>query len=606
NCEEVLGKNFWAVCPEWISSPFYQQCQRSLGQSAPIRFEQFLGLPDAWFEISLYPTSSGVTVYLQSIAERKQLESALQLDNCAQDLSSPPLASVHHQEQSWKALLDHSPDVISRLDRNLRYVYTNRAIEQVTGLRPAAFIGKTHAELGLSEQSSPRWDRTLLLAFETGEEQFLEFEFLTPFGLRVYQSRVVPEMNAQGTADYVLVVSRDVTEIKQVEKKRLQLIREQTARAEAERANRIKDEFLAVLSHELRSPLNPILGWARLLRTRPHDTTTLNRALEIIERNARIQTQLIEDLLDVSRILRGKITLKECSVDLSAIATSAIETVQLAAEAKGVVIHPCYEANVGKVLGDPDRLQQVIWNLLSNAVKFTPLGGRIEIRLEQAGSQAQITVIDNGIGIAPNFLPHVFDYFRQADSSTTRSVGGLGLGLAIVRYLVELHGGMVTAESPGEGQGARFTVKLPILNVPLNDEQQPQSPIQLSTLERIRVLVVDDEADSREFIAFVLEQQGAIAKTVESASEALQVFSQFRPDVLISDIGMPETNGYMLMRQIRALDDTHNVIAIALTAYASEDDQQQAYQAGFQRHVAKPIEPEKLVAIVANLVEQVK
>ncbi|HEY9599006.1 MAG TPA: ATP-binding protein, partial [Cyanophyceae cyanobacterium] len=544
--------------------------------------------------------------YLQSISERKQLESALQLENPAQDESPPSLNSLHHQEQPWKALLDHSPDVISRLDRNLRYVYTNRAIEQVTGLVPAAFIGKTHAEMGLSDQISPRWDRALCLAFETGEEQFLEFEFLTPSGWRVYQSRIVPEVNAQGMAEYVLVLSRDVTERKQVEKKRLQLIREQTARAEAERANRIKDEFLAVLSHELRSPLNPILGWASLLRTRPHDATTLNRALEIIERNARIQTQLIEDLLDVSRILRGKITLKECSVDLSMIATSAIETVQLAAEAKGVVIHPYYEANVGKALGDPDRLQQVIWNLLSNALKFTPSGGRIEIRVEQVGSQAQITVSDNGAGISPNFLPHVFDYFRQADSSTTRSVGGLGLGLAIVRYLVELHGGMVTAESPGEGQGARFTVKLPILNVALNDEQQPQSPIQLRTLERVRVLVVDDEADSREFIAFVLEQQGAIAKTVESASEALQVFSQFRPDVLISDIGMPETNGYMLMQQIKALEGTQDMIAIALTAYAGEDDQQQAYQAGFQRHVAKPVEPEKLVAIVANLVEQVK
>ncbi|MBD1879142.1 AAA family ATPase [Coleofasciculus sp. FACHB-T130] len=383
---------------------------------------------------------------------------------------------------------------------------------------------------------------------------------------------------------------------------------ERTARSAAEAANRVKDEFLAVLSHELRTPLNPILGWAKLLRSRKFDAATSDRALETIERNAKLQTQLIEDLLDVSRILQGKLSLNVYPVDLVSTIEAAIETVRLAAEAKSIQIQTILEPDVGQVSGDANRLQQVVWNLLANAVKFTPAGGQVAIALEQVGSQAQIRVTDTGKGIAPEFLPYVFDYFRQEDGTTTRTFGGLGLGLAIVRHLVELHGGTVSVSSPGEGQGATFLIKLPCLQ---NDrERQSDEKDNLSVLtfdslplSGLQILVVDDDADMREFLCFLLEQYGATVTSVASAVAALTTLSQSQPNVIISDIGMPEINGYMLMRQVRSLkpDQGGNIPAIALTAYAAEMDYQQAIAAGFQQHISKPVEPEALVKAIASL-----
>jgi PAS domain S-box-containing protein len=384
---------------------------------------------------------------------------------------------------------------------------------------------------------------------------------------------------------------------------------ERQARAEAEQANRIKDEFLAVLSHELRSPLNPILGWSRLLQTRPFDQAETKRALETIERNAKLQTQLIDDLLDVSRILRGKLVLDGCPTNLVNVINAAFETVRLSAETKDIAIQKVVEGEVGLTLGDAGRLQQVVWNLLSNAVKFTPEGGQIEIRLEQIDNQAQIQVIDTGKGIAPEFLPHVFEYFRQEDGATTRRFGGLGLGLAIVRHLVELHGGTVQAASLGEGKGSTFTVRLPLLRN--TDAQIDTTDIRdlsfsiCQPLTNVQVLVVDDEPDSRELVASVLEQAGATVMTATTAPEALTMLMRSKPNVLLSDIGMPEIDGYMLMQQVRALPAEHGgqVPAIALTAYAGEIDQQQALAAGFQQHLAKPIEPEALVRAIATLVK---
>jgi signal transduction histidine kinase len=385
---------------------------------------------------------------------------------------------------------------------------------------------------------------------------------------------------------------------------------QQLARTQAESANRIKDEFLAVLSHELRSPLNPILGWTRLLRSRKLDEKATAHALATIERNAKLQTQLIEDLLDVSRILQGKLSLNVCPVNLPSIIKAAMETVRLAAEAKSIEIQMRFEPGIGQVSGDSTRLQQVVWNLLSNAVKFTPIGGQIEITLEQIGSEAQIQVSDTGKGISPDFLPHVFEYFRQADSTTTRKFGGLGLGLAIVRQLVELHGGTVAVDSPGEGQGAIFTVRLPLRResaAPNDETATTNSRTTVSDtlpLANIRVLVVDDEADSRDFLAFVLEQAGAEVTAAASASVALQILSQSKPDILLSDIGMPEMDGYMFMRQVRSLasEQENNIPAIALTAYAGEMNQQQALAAGFQRHITKPVAPETLVQEIQNMV----
>ena len=408
----------------------------------------------------------------------------------------------------------------------------------------------------------------------------------------------------------VQAICRDIADRKRTETERSQLLeRERFSREQAEAANQIKDEFLAVLSHELRTPLNPILGWVRLLQNGKLDQQKTAIALETIERNAKLQAQLIEDLLDISGILQGKLSLQPEEIDLNATIAAAKETVWLSAEAKSIQIYTALEASPHRLIGDANRLQQVIWNLLSNAVKFTSPGGEIYITLEYLEAEVQITVRDNGKGISPKFLPYVFDSFRQADSTFTRKFGGLGLGLAIVRQIVELHGGVVLAESPGEDQGATFTVRLPlqpnVVTRPGNS-QSGQLPQRLS-LHDVNMLVVDDEADTRELLAFILEQQGANVTIADSAAAALSILLQSLPealpDVLLSDIGMPEMNGYSLIRQIRALapEQGGRVLAIALSAYASESDRQQSLQAGFQRHISKPVEPEELVQAIALL-----
>ncbi len=393
----------------------------------------------------------------------------------------------------------------------------------------------------------------------------------------------------------------------QIEQEREKLLqRERTARKEAETANRIKDEFLAVLSHELRSPLNPILGWSRLLQDGKLDAAKTKQALATIERNAKLQAELIEDLLDVSRILQGKLSLTVNSVDLAATIKAAIETVRLAAEAKSIQVEMMLKPEVGLVSGDSTRLQQIVWNLLSNAVKFTPIGGRVEVQLEQIGPHAQISVNDTGKGISPSFLPYVFDYFRQEDGATTRKFGGLGLGLAIVRHLVELHGGTIEADSPGEGLGATFTVRLPLMPTQPSVNQASQLPETSLDLQGIQVLVVDDDTDSQDFVTFLLEQAGATVIAVGSARAAIAALIEFQPDVLLSDIGMPDINGYMLLQQVRVLppEQGGNILAIALTAYAGELDQKQALSAGFQQHIAKPVDPAQLVKLIADLVQK--
>ncbi|MCZ0902830.1 ATP-binding protein, partial [Microcoleus sp. HI-ES] len=375
-------------------------------------------------------------------------------------------------------------------------------------------------------------------------------------------------------------------------------------------ANRIKDEFLAVLSHELRSPLNPILGWSKLLQTGKLDAVKTAQALATIERNAKLQTELIEDLLDVSKILQGKLSLNIRPVDLALTVESAIETVNLAAVAKSIDIRTVLDPQIGQILGDSGRLQQIVWNLVSNAVKFTSTGGRVEVRLTCVGDRAQITVADTGIGIAREFLPYVFDYFRQKDGATTRNFGGLGLGLAIVRHLVELHGGTVAADSPGEGQGATFTVSLPLSPKVKGQENSLAGFSERSTadeqLSGMRILVVDDEPDMRELISFLLEDAGAEVVTVAVAREALTALARFQPDLLLSDIGMPGMDGYMLLQQVRTLPPERGglIPAIALTAYAGEFDRQQALQAGFQRHLAKPIEPDELIKTIVALLSK--
>jgi PAS domain S-box-containing protein len=394
----------------------------------------------------------------------------------------------------------------------------------------------------------------------------------------------------------------DITQKKQAEAVREQMLRqEQAAREAAERANRIKDEFLAILSHELRSPLNPILGWAKLLQTKKLDAEKTARALATIERNAKLQTQLIDDLLDIAKILRGKLKIEPASVDPVFVIESAIETVQAAADAKGIRIQSDLP-DIGLIQGDGARIQQIVWNLLTNAIKFTPEQGQITIQLAQVGHWAQLKVIDTGRGISPEFLPHIFDSFRQADTSITRQFGGLGLGLAIVRYLAEAHGGTIAADSPGEGQGAAFTVSLPLLSDRPNQRVATVLPGQID-LTGVRVIAVDDNPDGLALLTLLLGEYGAEVVGLESAAEVLTTLDGFNPHVLVSDIGMPEMDGYALIQQIRALppEQGGQVPAIALTAYVREEDAQKAIDSGFQLHLAKPIEPDTIARAVARL-----
>ncbi len=390
------------------------------------------------------------------------------------------------------------------------------------------------------------------------------------------------------------------------------------AKQQAEEANRMKDEFLATLSHELRTPLNAILGWAQVLRMGKLDEAASARALETIERNARAQAQLIADLLDVSRIITGKLRLDFQPVELRRIVEAALDSVRPAADAKGIRLAVSLGVLASPVLGDSDRLQQVVWNLLSNAIKFTPREGAVEVRLCQSGASAEVRVSDTGAGIRPDFLPYVFDRFRQAEGAITRTHGGLGLGLSIVRHLVELHGGTVEVESEGEGKGASFAVCLPV-RVALSGSRagatagEPQLVEGMETwadpwgdrelLRGLRILVVEDEDDTRELLVTALEQCGAEVAAVASVAAALAQLDEQVPDVLVSDLAMPEEDGYSLIRQVRARPSERGgqVPAAALTAYARAEDRVRALAAGFQMHVPKPIDPSALVRMVANL-----
>ena len=406
---------------------------------------------------------------------------------------------------------------------------------------------------------------------------------------------------------HVQELSRYVGELQRSEEAREQLLlRAERARADAEAANRIKDEFLATLSHELRTPLTSLLGWSSVLREAKRDEKIMHQGLEAIDRNAKVQAQLIDDLLDVSRIVSGKLNLDVRPLDLASVARAAINVVRPAADARNITLDYSDEPGIGAISADSARLHQIIWNLLSNAVKFTPHGGKISVRVDRDGSDARVSVRDTGQGIEAEFLPRVFDRFRQADSSTTRSFGGLGLGLAIVRHLVELHGGTVSAHSDGVKKGATFTATFPLLSdrteaVAVAQYEQPAADSH--SLDGLRVLLVDDEPEAREVISTVITRTGAEVKACTSAQEALAKLMEWKPDVILSDIAMPDEDGYSFIGRVRSLprDQGGDTPAAALTAYARDVDRRQALDAGYQMHIAKPIGASQLVTMIARL-----
>ncbi|HEY9795910.1 MAG TPA: PAS domain S-box protein [Leptolyngbyaceae cyanobacterium] len=526
-------------------------------------------------------------VVFQDVTDRKRAQEALRTS-----------------EERFRVIVNQATAGITLSDLTGQFLLVNQRFCDIVGYSMAELLQKRKQDITHPDDQSRNAELFQRLVTQ-GQEFVIDKRYIRKDGSEVWVSNnVAATRDSSGKPENVIAIVLDISDRKRAEVERAALLaREQEARVEAEAANRIKDEFLAVLSHELRSPLNPILGWSRLLQTRKFDAAKTTEALATIERNAKLQAELIEDLLDVSRILRGKLSLNVTPVALTSTIQAAMETVRLAAEAKSIQIYTRLESEVGVVSGDASRLQQVVWNLLSNAIKFTPQGGRVDIRLERIGSQAQITVRDTGKGIPTHFLPYVFDYFRQADATTTRKFGGLGLGLAIVRHLVELHGGAVQADSPGEGQGATFTVTLPLIACQPQTEQDSEQSELSFDLHGVEILVVDDDTDAREFVTFLLQQYGARVRAVSSARQALTALTQCVPDVLLSDIGMPDIDGYMLMQQVRTLpaEQGGQIPAIALTAYAGEINYQQAIAAGFQSHVSKPVEPAELVAVVISL-----
>jgi PAS domain S-box-containing protein len=600
--EALLGKPISQLVPNF-EERWYQLYGKVALTGEPVRAVEGSEALGRWFDVNAFRVggdeSNKVAVLFNNITDRVKAEAEREKLLEQLELERSKLAYLFTKAPAFVATL-HGPDHVFEL--------TNPAYLQLIGHRNV--IGKPIRE-ALPEIEGQGFFEILDKVFQTGEafngremSVELQWEPDAPLEKRYVDFVYQPIFGANGAVTGIFAHGFDITQ--QVQ-----------ARRDAEAANRAKDEFLATLSHELRTPLNAILGWSMMLSDKRLDETAQNRAVETIQRNARIQAQLIDDILDVSRIISGKLKLDAQPIELSSLIEAAIESVLPAAQAKEIRLQRVLNSNGNMISGDRNRLQQIIWNLLSNAVKFTPRGGTVRVRLERVDSHTEIVVSDSGIGISPEVMPFIFERFRQADSATTRQHGGLGLGLAIVRHLVEMHGGTVEVESLGEGQGSTFTVKLPLISVhslevnsvKKSDNFDNSPNVRMVDLEYapelkgLHILVVDDEADGRMLVSTVLEKCGAKVTAADSAASGLKALQELRPEILISDLGMPGEDGYSLIRKIRALppEQGGQIPAAALTAYARVEDRLRVLRAGFQIHLPKPVEPAELIAVVANL-----
>ncbi len=606
--ENAIGRTIRELVPE-LDSFWFETYGKVALSGESVHFESAADAMQRVFDVYAFrigaPQNRRVALLFTDITASKKIEAEREVLLQNLEFERGRLAAVFQNSPAFAAIL-----------RGPQYVYelANPAYYQLVGQRD--IIGKPLLEAlgeidgqgfvdlldGVLKSGVPYEGREIAVQLQREPNDSLEERFVDLLFQQLTE--------ADGTVTGILAHGIDITD--QVRAR----LEAETARQDAEAANRVKDEFLATLSHELRTPLTAIMGWASILQNGPLEADDIRRGLETIERNARAQSQLIEDILDVSRVITGKLRLEVQPVDVANVIDEAVATVTPAAQAKEIDLQRVIDAGASIVSGDPARLQQIAWNLLSNAIKFTPKRGKVQIRLQRINSHLEITVSDSGAGIAPDVLPHVFERFRQADSTSTRSHGGLGLGLAIVRHLVELHGGGVEAFSEGLGKGADFVVKLPLvalrsLNLREGDSNRrvhPTSrgrgaPGNAPRLDDLHVLVVDDQQDTRFFLATVLEKCGARVSLAASASEGFALLQELRPDVLLSDIGMPEADGFSLIKQVRDLpaESGGRTPAAALTAFARVEDRVKVLRSGFQIHLPKPIEPMELITVVANL-----
>ena len=607
----VLGKVFWEEFPDTVGTIFETSYRRAMRERVTVAFEAFYPALKSWFDVRAYPLNRGLSLYFLDITDRKRAEEGLQR-------AEVEAIGGAEANAKFRTFFDQGTYFAGVMTLDGTVIEANRICLDACGFTREEVIGRKFWECGWWKGAPDLVEMVRGGAMQAAEGRFFRKEspyFIADGSERFVELTLAPVTDARGRVLFIAATGTDISDQRRLSDERERLLAaERSARAEAERASHLKDEFLATLGHELRTPLNAILGWTQILADNT-DKDEIAEGLRTIERNARAQTRIIEDLLDMSRIISGKVRLEVTQIDLGVIVQAAMETTKHAAKAKGVRVRATFAALTGPVSGDGNRLQQVFWNLLTNAIKFTPRGGEVQIALERVDSHVEVRVTDTGEGIAPEFLPHVFDRFRQADASSTRRHGGLGLGLSIVKQLVELHGGAARVTSGGLGHGSTFTVALPLVAVYSKfpsqaDRSAPGPAPNLAELSQtygevrgMRVLVVDDDADARALIKRLLEGCHAVVTIAASADEALQFLEGGPYDALVSDVGMPGEDGYSLIRRVRALGPERGggTPAIALTAFAREEDRAKAVAAGFHHHIVKPVEPGELIAMIARI-----